>query len=130
MVTSLIVWLLTWIPHDLGTKAVASILAQIKGYSHFILTLKFVLTKNYLLFQDQFYFQIVGTPMGSNVEPTYAVIFMNHCENQLVYPTHCIVNIVYYIYDDIFLLWQGISESLIFFSRIIERFSTHNQGRP
>ncbi|CAJ0964657.1 unnamed protein product [Ranitomeya imitator] len=63
--------------------------------------LEIVLTKNFFMFEDQFYLQVQGTAMGSNT----------------VYQTHCLLWRRYI--DDVFCLWHGTSESLLqFFNEI------------
>ncbi|CAJ0934573.1 unnamed protein product [Ranitomeya imitator] len=71
--------------------------------------LSLILTKNFFLFEDQFFFQIKGTAMGSNVAPPYANIFMDYFEKLFVYP-HWKRFI-----DDIFFVWTGTSEDLLLF---------------
>ena len=43
-----------------------------------------VLTKNYFSFNNNLYRQIQGTAMGTRMSPSYANIFMNYVEIQLI----------------------------------------------
>ncbi|XP_073441691.1 uncharacterized protein [Dendrobates tinctorius] len=84
--------------------------------------LEVVLTKNFFLFEDQFFLQCRGTAMGSNVAPPYANIYMDFFEHNHIYPHPLFENQVAlwkrYI-DDIFLIWTGDITSLTsFFSDI------------
>ncbi|CAJ0935795.1 unnamed protein product [Ranitomeya imitator] len=75
-----------------GIKAVESFLndttefsSDLKEFCVALLTL--ILTKNFFLFEDDFFIQLNGTAMGSNVAPPYANIFMADFESNFVY-TH------------------------------------------
>ncbi|CAJ0958430.1 unnamed protein product [Ranitomeya imitator] len=46
---------------------------------------EFILRRNFLLFGDEFFLQLRGTAMGSNVAPTYANIYMAVLEDEFVY---------------------------------------------
>lgn len=113
--------LYTSIPHDMGMEAIRDVLST-SNYSgqeqEFILTLlNFVLTRNYFLFGDLFFEQTKGTAMGSNVAPTYAVIFMNIFEDRHVYqhPLYSRVRMYTRYIDDVFLLWSGDESELLDF---------------
>ncbi|XP_056408807.1 uncharacterized protein LOC130317324 [Hyla sarda] len=72
--------------------------------------LELVLHNNYFLFQDDFFLQIQGTAMGSNMAPPYANAYMAWFEAQYIYPdpafqTHSLVWKRYI--DDIFCIWKG-----------------------
>ncbi|CAJ0943784.1 unnamed protein product [Ranitomeya imitator] len=71
-----------------------------------------------ILGPDQFFFQIKGTAMGSNVAPPYANIFMDYFEKSFVYPHSLFsAHIIYWrrFIDDIFFVWTGTSEDLLLF---------------
>ncbi|CAJ0940300.1 unnamed protein product, partial [Ranitomeya imitator] len=77
--------LYTSINHEDGIRAVMSFLTEHTNFSHHqrdfcrdILTL--ILTKNFFIFEDQFFIQKRGTAMGSNMAPPYANIFMDSFE--------------------------------------------------
>lgn len=80
--------------------------------------LSFVLCNNYFMFGSQFYLQITGNTMGSNLAPTLAVMFMNCFEEHFVYNHECFLTHVKvwcsYI-DDVFFIWQSTTESLDIF---------------
>ena len=92
------------IPIDAGIKAIRDIC---RAYNHclpdldFLLDLlRWVLTENYCIFNNQIYHQIRGTAMGTPVAVTYANIYLYHLESSLV----DIAKPVYYrrYIDDIF----------------------------
>lgn len=73
----------------------------------------FVLYNNYFMFGSQFYLPVTGTAMGSNVAPTFAVLFMNWFVEHFVYNHECFLTHVkawYRYIDDVFLIWQGTTE--------------------
>ncbi|CAJ0916648.1 unnamed protein product [Ranitomeya imitator] len=68
--------------------------------------------------QDDFYLQIRGTAMGSNVAPPYANCYMADFEESQIYPhplfrDHVLVWKRYI--DDVFCIWGGSLEALAFF---------------
>ncbi|CAJ0962677.1 unnamed protein product [Ranitomeya imitator] len=74
-----------------------------------------ILTKNFFLFEDQFYLQIRGTAMGSNAAPPYANCYLADYENSTIYinDLFCTHAIVWKRYiDDIFCIWNGPQETL------------------
>ncbi|KAM8924542.1 uncharacterized protein RCH25_009218 [Pelodytes ibericus] len=78
--------LYTSIPHMEGIRAMQEMAIKL-GYTGEVLEfvmklLNLVLCKNYFRFADEYYLQIQGTAMGSNVAPTYANIFMSDFEEQ------------------------------------------------
>ncbi|CAJ0955511.1 unnamed protein product, partial [Ranitomeya imitator] len=104
--------LYTSIRHQDGIESVMSFLSSHTNFS--IQQQKFckdfltlVLTRNFFIFEDQFFIQRKGTAMGSNMAPPYANIFMDHFELTYVY-THP---------NDIFLIWTGDIETLCDFHR-------------
>lgn len=67
------------------------------------------------MFGSQFYLKVTGTTMGSNVAPTFALIFMNWFEVEFVYNHELYTSHVktwFRYIDDVFLLWQGNTDAL------------------
>ena len=81
--------LYTNIPHSEGIDCIDQLLRNIphiKPSKHYILELlNLVLKCNNFRFGEEEFLQINGTAMGTRVAPTYAVIFMNHFEQQHIY---------------------------------------------
>ncbi len=73
------------IPHDFGLKAVKEILTRYKVSNiEFILQLLlWVLTNNYISYNDQVYLQRQGTAMGTPCAPNYANIVLYYVELKL-----------------------------------------------
>ncbi|CAJ0947986.1 unnamed protein product [Ranitomeya imitator] len=117
--------LYTSIGHQDGIKAVMSFLeehthfsSQQKSFCRDLLTL--ILTKNFFIFEDEFFIQEKGTAMGSNMAPPYANIFMDQFEKTLVYSHPSFISFASYwrrYIDDVFLIWTGGSEALEAFHR-------------
>ncbi|CAJ0930511.1 unnamed protein product [Ranitomeya imitator] len=117
--------LYTGIGHQDGIKAVMSFLeehthfsSQQKSFCRDLLTL--ILTKNFFIFEDQFFIQERGTAMGSNMAPPYANIFMDQFEKTFVYSHPSFILFASYwrrYIDDVFLIWTGGSEALEAFHR-------------
>ncbi|CAJ0933294.1 unnamed protein product [Ranitomeya imitator] len=115
--------LYTSIRHSDGIESVMSFLSRHTTFSD--LQLKFckdlltmVLTRNFFIFEDQFFIQKRGTAMGSNMAPPYANIFMDQFEITYVYPhSNFVSNIAYWrrYIDDVFLIWTGDVDSLLQF---------------
>ncbi|CAJ0932492.1 unnamed protein product, partial [Ranitomeya imitator] len=111
--------LYTSIPHDKGIDCVRRLLVTSKLDPRTIdlclELLKVVLTRNYFLFEDNYYLQAQGTAMGSNMAPPYANTYMATFEEEVIYPNdlfkaHCITWKRYI--DDIFCIWTGTLDSL------------------
>lgn len=84
--------------------------------------LSIVLCNNYFMFGSQFYMQVTGTAMGSKVAPTFAVIFMNWFKEHFVYNHAQYLSQVktwFRYIDDVFLLWQGNTDSLDIFHKYL-----------
>ncbi|CAJ0968324.1 unnamed protein product [Ranitomeya imitator] len=115
--------LYTSVNHEDGIRAVMSFLTEHTNFSHQqrdfcrdILTL--ILTKNFFIFEDQFFIQKRGTAMGSNMAPPYANIFMDSFEKAYVYSHPSFQSSVSYwrrYIDDVFLIWTGDIETLVAF---------------
>ncbi|CAJ0957757.1 unnamed protein product, partial [Ranitomeya imitator] len=112
--------LYTSIRHQDGIESVRSFLASHTNFSNQqqkfckdLLTL--VLTRNFFIFEDQFFIQKKGTAMGSNVAPPYANIFMDHFELTYVYTHPSFMSHAIYwrrYIDDVFLIWTSDIETL------------------
>jgi hypothetical protein len=98
------------IPTALGLDSIKSILELSHQFTtiriNFIIKLmQWVLTHNFICFEDNIYLQIEGTAMGTPMAPTYAIIFMyaierKHLRQALFY--------VRYI-DDIFAIFTSVT---------------------
>ncbi|XP_041424932.1 uncharacterized protein LOC121395445 [Xenopus laevis] len=125
--------LYTSIPHDGGVEAVRLCLEQDEtldgAQKRFTLScLEMVLRWNYFIFRDEFFLQLKGTAMGSNVAPSYANIFMGKFEEKFIYDNqlfkkHCIKWLRYI--DDVFIIWEGPRLSLEQFHREINSACSH-----
>ncbi|CAJ0964495.1 unnamed protein product, partial [Ranitomeya imitator] len=124
--------LYTNIDNEKGISAVENFLnnntqfpCDLKVFCRTLLT--FTLTKNFFLFEDEFFLQRNGTAMGSNVAPPYANIFMADFESNFVY-THPLFQQYCILWkrfiDDIFLVWCGDIKSLVFFHQYINQCVT------
>ena len=72
-------------------------------------------SQNYFNFNNSFYSQTQGVPMGSPLSPLLAEIFMNHFETQLLHSNHPLVKYVHTWYryvDDVFCIWSGTQRQL------------------
>ncbi|CAJ0943123.1 unnamed protein product [Ranitomeya imitator] len=123
--------LYTSITHDTGIKAVSLTLSEAgvdtRSQDLCLELLNLVLRENYFLFEDDFYVQICGTAMGSNVAPAYANLYMDRFEREFVYPDTLFQQhaILWYRYiDDIFCIWQGDHTSLTTFYNTINKIRT------
>lgn len=128
--------LYTSIPHDLGVGAVGYFLrsrgCQYHAHSHFILNLlRFILTKNYFIFDGRVYHQLRSTAMGtSSCAPTYANLYLGWWEATIVFGDDApgLVDRIglwaRYI-GDIFVIWQGTQGEL---QRFIDSLNTNEIG--
>ncbi|CAJ0968597.1 unnamed protein product [Ranitomeya imitator] len=111
--------LYTSIPHIEGIKSVRTLLTSSKMDPVQINLccdlLSIILTKNFFLFEDQFFLQTRGTAMGSNAAPPYANCYMADYEESAIY-TNCLFKthaLMWKRYiDDIFCIWDGPDETL------------------
>jgi hypothetical protein len=71
--------------------------------------IKECLQQSYFRFNDKFYIQERGLPMGSPLSPILAEIFMNNFENKLILKTKYKKNIKLWVryVDDILIIWEG-----------------------
>ncbi|XP_069609793.1 uncharacterized protein [Ranitomeya imitator] len=87
-----------------------------RGHDAFILELlRFVLEKNYFIFDRTFYKQASGTAMGAKCAPSYANLFMGwweetHVQKLRSYSLH-VIKWLRFI-DDIIIIWSGTSDEL------------------
>ncbi|CAJ0940725.1 unnamed protein product [Ranitomeya imitator] len=121
--------LYTNIDNEMGIQAVEDFLKEntqfhddLRLFCRTLLT--FILTKNFFLFEDEFFIQRNGTAMGSNVAPPYANIYMAEFESRFVYvhplfQQYCRLWKRYI--DDIFLIWCGDIDSLLSFHQSINQ---------
>ncbi|CAJ0931895.1 unnamed protein product [Ranitomeya imitator] len=113
-----VVSLYTSIEHGKGLEAVSGMLSGsdvAPECARLILTLlEFILRRNFFLFGDEFFLQLRGTAMGSNVAPTYANIYMAVLEDVFVYSSNLWRHVrAWWRYiDDIFVVWEGTSLEL------------------
>ncbi|CAJ0957188.1 unnamed protein product [Ranitomeya imitator] len=135
-----VVSLYTSIEHDRGLAAVDVALSGSDvgpDRARLVLQLlEFILRRNYFLFGDDYYQQLRGTAMGSNVAPTYANIYMAVLEDQYVYVSRFWPQVrAWWRYiDDVFVVWEGhLSELLDFHQELNNIFPelsftiTHSQ---
>ncbi len=74
-----------------------------------------VLTKNYFLFERDFYLQVQGTAMGTPIPPNYANLFMGKFEQDHVYnnnPFQSNIKVWMRYIDDCFMIWSGSEQEL------------------
>jgi hypothetical protein len=121
--------LYTNIPVDDGLNVFEKFLniRQDKSVStSFLMTLlKYVLTCNIFIFNNKFYWQKIGTSMGTKVAPTYACLFMGALEAIMLDKWKGIKPLLFKRYiDDIFFVWSGSKAEL-------EKFIKHmNTAHP
>lgn len=109
--------LYTNIQHDLGITAITHFLntrsVYLQSHNKLILDLlRFVLTKNYFLFNGKFYHQQRGTAMGTTCAPTYANLFLGWWESQTVFSDDLVEFTSHILFwgryiDDILIFWDG-----------------------
>lgn len=112
--------LYTNIPHDAGLASLKYFLQMNEvPHTEFLLSLAHeVLTKNYFIFQNNFFLQTQGTAMGSPMAPNYANLFMGKFEQDFIYesnPFNQYLKVWYRYIDDIFFVWSGSEDELIVF---------------
>lgn len=59
---------------------------------------KISLTKNYFLFERDFYLQVQGTAIGTLLAPNYANLFMGKFEHDYIYNNNPFQSNIKYIY--------------------------------
>ncbi|XP_041425108.1 uncharacterized protein LOC121395530 [Xenopus laevis] len=134
--------LYTCIPHEAGIQAVREFMSSNQTYSgppsEFLISLlEFILYNNYFKFESDFFLQLTGTAMGSNVAPTYANIFMHKYETNNIYGHALFRKYGGYFrryIDDLFFLWYGTKEELDIFVNDLNslpspiRFTVHSDA--
>ena len=124
LVTADVSSLYTNIPHDLGLTAVKTTLLAAGTPSCqvdlLLQLLELVLTNNYFEFHGDYYHQISGTAMGSQMAPCYANIVMHYIEKDW-YTKHRRQILLYRRYlDDLFIVMNTGNEQA---SQVIENFN-------
>jgi len=114
------------IPTALGLDCVKSILELSNHFTQprinlIIKLMEWILTNNFICFDENVYLQIEGTAMGTPMAPTYAIIFMYAIER------HHIQNALFYVryIDDIFAIFNSELHSHAF----VTSFNTVIPGR-
>lgn len=85
------------------------------------------LQQNYFRFNNKYYIQNEGLPMGSPLSPIIAEIYMNNLENKIVTEMDKekkISNWIRYV-DDILIIWEGSTEE---FKNFTEQINKINKG--
>lgn len=119
LVTMDVTSLYTNIPHDIGLIALESFLdtrLDCSPPTSFLRDMaKLVLTKNYFLFNNDYFLQVRGTAMGATFAPDYANLFMGFLERKHIHTNNPFAdNIILYkrYIDDLFLIWRGTEAEL------------------
>ena len=112
------------IKHDFGISAVEQVLVDFGASTHTVTLisqlLKWVLTNNYLTYNNELYRQIDGTAMGTPVAVCYANIVLYYMERNLVDDF-----LIYHRYiDDIFAVCNNKEQAELF----VERFNKLNNN--
>lgn len=81
------------IPHPVAVTAIEYMLKKYSAYSvdtcHFVvLAVEFLLTHNFFSFNDKFFLQTKGAPMGSKFSPSLANLVMSFWEEKYIYSDH------------------------------------------
>ena len=91
--------------------------------SFLIILLTLVLTCNILVFNNEYYLQLIGTAMGTRVAPTFACLFMGHIEKFMLKSWKGLLPRLFKRYiDDIFFLWSGNEQDLKKFINHLNNF--------
>ncbi|XP_041424610.1 uncharacterized protein LOC121395346 isoform X1 [Xenopus laevis] len=126
--------LYTSIQHETGMKAIEFWLLYSNIYDtdtqrFILLSIEYLLTHNYFMFDGVFYLQRRGTAMGAKFAPTYANLVMGWWERCNIYGhinpfRHCIKSYQRYI-DDLIIIWEGTEQEAITF---VEYCNTNNHN--
>ncbi|KAL1447597.1 hypothetical protein WDU94_009868 [Cyamophila willieti] len=83
------------------------------------------LKQNYFQFNDQFYCQTDGLPMGSPLSPILANIYMNHFENKILQESKLKNNVISWLryVDDILVIWSSSNRQLENFKNDINKIN-------
>lgn len=76
--------------HSVALHALTIVLGKYSGYSDelrqfLIMSTEFLLSHNYFMFNNSYFLQLVGTPMGSKFSPGLANLVMSMWEEQYIY---------------------------------------------
>jgi hypothetical protein len=111
--------LYTNIDHKTGLKACKATLNKRPKKSpptmDLIRLLELILTLNAFEFDSEFYCQLTGTAMGTNVAPSYANTTMAHIEDIMLKKSSTKPLVWKRFIDDIFFIWTGNSNTLLNF---------------
>jgi hypothetical protein len=117
--------LYTNIPHTEGIQAVRDFLPKTTRSERVAQLLEFVLKNNWMKFGEEYYHQIQGTAMGTNLAPPYANIFMHSVESQFLtrLPPEVRANILVFkrYIDDLFGIVLG---SRQYTEALLQQFNT------
>ena len=83
----------------------------------------FVLTYNYLSFNDNVFLQILGTAMGTVMAPSFANIFMAHLEESMLLLAPSQPFLYKRFIDDIFIIWTSGREEFEKFKKHCNEFN-------
>ena len=81
-----------------------------------------ILTKNNFSFNNEHYLQLKGTAMGTCMAPSYAHIFMDNLERQMLANMDAVPSTWWKYIDDIFAIWPHSKEQLTKFLEKINQF--------
>lgn len=81
------------------------------------------------MFENNFFLQLRGTVMGSNVAQSYATLYISFLEEMFIYMSHHSSNILgwWRYIDDVFLIWIGSPEELFDFHSFLNNMDLKNQ---
>jgi hypothetical protein len=83
------------------------------------------INQSYLQFNNKFYNQLDGLPMGSPLSPLLSEIFMSSLESKIFHSNNKLINKVFYwarYVDDIFCIWLGTDRQLMLFQSFLNSF--------
>uniref|UniRef100_A0A8D9BBF2 Nicotine oxidoreductase n=1 Tax=Cacopsylla melanoneura TaxID=428564 RepID=A0A8D9BBF2_9HEMI len=103
-----------------------------KEYEHkeeLISLVKLCLNQNYFQFNNQFYSQTDGLPMGSPLSPILANIYMNHFENKILQESKFKNNIISWFryVDDILIIWSSSNRQMENFKNDLNKINDNIQ---
>ena len=100
-------------------------LTNIEYKEEIIECLRICLQQNYFRFNNKFYIQKEGLPMGSPLSPIIAEIFMNDFENKIIeeFNRNKKINTWIRYVDDILILWEGSTEEFKNFTDEINKIN-------
>ena len=112
--------LYTNIPHHKDTEKVYNLINQkrvncLPWNEYVIKLLNLVLKCNNFKFNNKYFVQINGTTMGTQVAPTYTIIFMNWLEESKIVPNFHNLRYWWRFIDNIFAIFHGVKEDVTTF---------------